>query len=545
MINQWIDNRYEITRELMRSEDGIWYMANDTALKREIIILLTELNEYETLLKTQREMMNIGNMTSDAFLQILNAGRYEDYSFIIFQCNTGMPLFQYVERHAVSLQSVLQWVYRAGYLLQEGQRAGLPEFSVSFDNLWITHDHEILVMNYWKEARGNRTGVIGLMQLLYQCCTLHALAPRQLDIFADRMQSALKNEHPARKQSVITLVTSTFENEPSLNHYLVMLKEVLDERFVPLAEAKASMEQEQKVTSKPVFTMDTMMFTSDTAQELKAKMERERAVERDADPSEAGKGADIEHFMSNPVPSGRPRAARAEVPQTPAGKFSRKMKIAVITASCVLFFGLIGTAILWANSLRDNGSTDPQTETSQTMEEQSAGSVDTSLDDPVTSVHQDETSVPNRDESEEQANSSDGEQDDLVQEPDKELVTVPSDSNSSVDHEDPNHLNEEQQSQGPNTTGPTTVEGNDGVDGNTTTEGDVTETVTPGIVPNLIGLTQEEAEKQALAAGLKYSFKKENTEGTEAGIVFKQEPAAGTEFKKGDRITFYVARDNG
>lgn len=544
MSNQWIDNRYEIKQELMRSDDGIWYLATDTALKREIMILVTESSEYEALLQTQREMMDASHVSNVEYLQILNAGRYDDYSFIIFQAYSGMPLYQYVEKHAVSLKSVLQWVYRAAQLLQEGQRLGMPEFSVSFDNLWITDQHEILVMNYWKEARSSRTGTNGLTQLLYQCCTLHALAPRQLDIYVNRMQSALKQEQPALRQSVITLVNRTFEHDPSLMSFMSMLKEMMDQPSVPLVEQRV---EERIEPSAPIVTeasMDTMMFTSDTAQQLRAKLESERASAEASRPASNAKGTDLEELMSAPNPSGRSRSPREEFQeQPPASKRSLKMKIIAITAGCVVFFGLIGGAILWANSLSDSKSTDTGADIVQPNDELT-GSEDSTDDQNAANMDQNEPSVPSTDSTSEEDHENDSDQStsNNQSEPDKELVTVPSDNNSNNTNTNEGQTDQDPDQQGnttnPDATGPTTPEG----ELNPNAPSDGTATVVPGTMPNLIGLTQEEAEKQALAAGLKYSFKKENAEGVEAGKVFKQEPEAGTKVKKGDKITFYVAR---
>jgi hypothetical protein len=60
-------------------------------------------------------------------------------------------------------------------------------------------------------------------------------------------------------------------------------------------------------------------------------------------------------------------------------------------------------------------------------------------------------------------------------------------------------------------------------------------------VPNLIGMTQANAEKQAKASGLHYDFNLEiNTEAK--GTVFKQNPAPDTKVKKGDNVTFWVSK---
>jgi serine/threonine protein kinase len=59
--------------------------------------------------------------------------------------------------------------------------------------------------------------------------------------------------------------------------------------------------------------------------------------------------------------------------------------------------------------------------------------------------------------------------------------------------------------------------------------------------PNLVGLTQEEAEKRAISAGFRYKFFLEfNKE--DKGLVFKQDPEPGTPAMKGDRVTFWVSK---
>jgi hypothetical protein len=66
---------------------------------------------------------------------------------------------------------------------------------------------------------------------------------------------------------------------------------------------------------------------------------------------------------------------------------------------------------------------------------------------------------------------------------------------------------------------------------------------TPDIVlmPDLKGLTQKDAEQQALALGLHYQFFIEANEQSK-GTVFKQEPAAKEKVPKGGNITFYIGK---
>jgi hypothetical protein len=60
-------------------------------------------------------------------------------------------------------------------------------------------------------------------------------------------------------------------------------------------------------------------------------------------------------------------------------------------------------------------------------------------------------------------------------------------------------------------------------------------------IPNLIGMTQADAENEAKASGLHYNYNLEiNT--AAKGTVFKQDPAPDTKAKKGDNVTFWVSK---
>ncbi|TVY10556.1 Stk1 family PASTA domain-containing Ser/Thr kinase [Paenibacillus cremeus] len=65
--------------------------------------------------------------------------------------------------------------------------------------------------------------------------------------------------------------------------------------------------------------------------------------------------------------------------------------------------------------------------------------------------------------------------------------------------------------------------------------------VAVGVIPKLTGVPREEAEKQALAAGLRYKYVIEPNEQAQ-GIVFKQDLEPNTQVPKGTQITFWVSR---
>lgn len=63
----------------------------------------------------------------------------------------------------------------------------------------------------------------------------------------------------------------------------------------------------------------------------------------------------------------------------------------------------------------------------------------------------------------------------------------------------------------------------------------------PTQVPNLVGMTREEAEKSARAAGLRYDFFLEPNE-MEQGKVFKQDPKPNEKVESGTKVMFWVSK---
>lgn len=224
------------------------------------------------------------------------------------------------------------------------------------------------------------------------------------------------------------------------------------------------------------------------------------------------------------------------------------MKVISIIAGCVLFFGLISVAVIWANSLSNdrNSKLEAGINTTVPTGEDENQSTEQPNSDAGNTPNADVSDV--LDEPQEEVNNPDQETSnnpsDVGTTENEQPVTPPSTDSKPSTKPDTNNKPDDsitEQPSNPGTigpVGPVTPEGSDPND----TEQNTNEATPAGTAPNLVGLSLEEAEKQVLAAGLKYTFVKENAEGHEAGKVFKQEPAAGTEVKKGGRITFYIAR---
>ncbi|TVX93882.1 PASTA domain-containing protein [Paenibacillus agilis] len=558
MQNQWIADRYELNGEIMQSDDGVWYRALDTSLNREVFILLIRPEARAYSEAFPQLFSEVGHVSNESFLQILNAGTNEEQRYVVFHARKGMPMYQYAERHAVKLQTTLRWVQTAGELLLQGERSGLPSFSVSFDNLWITENDEILVMNYWKEAVGSRTGTIGLSQLLYQLSTLHALAPRQYDIYASRVQSILKHDLPAQRDAVLALTKRVYESDVPVREYVHTLEEIRERPHSFVKPAAPSVEVMEEVREeRPVYTEPTVtpppVPVAPPAQLSRTKPNAEPKVEQQSNHSATGPRNKVKAEDHTLSPEERSEFDRKE-------SRNDRFKVGIMIAGIALFFTLLVGAVIWAKSLTsdDTAATTPTTEQQQEVTE--TGTEESAQ--PDNSTNSNETSDPT--DTQQQDTNTSEENNTGTTVPSEETETVPTppttpESNNQEQPVTPDVNQNEQPSTGTETdNGTNQPDPTVPVDPNNP-EGTIVppagENVTPldpnrpkpeipaeGTAPNLIGLTLEEAEQLTKDAGLKYSFLKENHEGGEPNTIFKQEPEAGAAVKKGDRITFYVVR---
>ncbi|WP_028595480.1 Stk1 family PASTA domain-containing Ser/Thr kinase [Paenibacillus assamensis] len=557
MQNQWIADRYEINGEIMQSDDGVWYRALDTSLNREVFILLIRPEARSYSEAFPQLFSEVGHVSNESFLQILNAGTNEEQRYVVFHARKGMPMYQYAERHAVKLQKTLRWVQTAGELLLQGERSGLPSFSVSFDNLWITDNDEILVMNYWKEAVGSRTGPVGLSQLLYQLSTLHALAPRQYDIYESRVQSILKHELPAQRDAVLALTKRVYESDVAVSEYVHTLEEIRERPhslvkpaapIAPIIEAYEEVNDERQPYTEPTSASAPLAASEPPVPLSRTKTNHETKVDQRSNHSAAELRNKVKAEESALSPEERSAFEHKE-------SRNDRFKVGIMIAGIALFFTLLAGAVIWANSLTsdDTVATTPSTE--QQLEPNEPGSEETAQPD----------NSANRNETNETTDTQ--EQDTNTSDPNNGGTTVPSEETETVPTPDTNNqeppvvpdVNQNEQPttetdnngvQQPDPTVPTDPNNPNGAivpptgENNTPLDPNRPQPELPaeGTAPNLVGLTLEEAEQLTKEAGLKYSFFKENHEGGEPNTIFKQEPEAGAAVKKGDRITFYVVR---
>lgn len=524
-MSAYIGERYQLCKVILHLADGILYEAIDLSLKRDVFIYLVENKGLNKAEQCKKAFGQISHFSNNRFFHMLNAGTSGSDFFVVFTSYNGMPLAKYIQHHALSATKTLSLVYEVGKAVQDALESNITNFSVSVDNLWITEDHQVLVMNYWSTAATERCGTLGLCYLLYQLSTLHLNVPQYYEMYEARLAGALKELSPGQKEALLSLVQSVYLGESSSFSFMLTLREIMDSPNIPVKTIGG-------IYTPPVPKVDPELLS----------MAEEETEEEEAAPYEADGSENV----------------------------GRK-KMMLIIACAAVFICVLGGAVMWANSLskaNDVAVTDSvaesnnQSVTGNPATEPGTGS-DASQNDSGTSTNV--TEPPATDNSSSNDNSDqERETEKKSDDSDRRNQDRDRDSNSNNSSVTPPNTTQENKPDDHSTDSGTTNNGTqDGQSGTTTDpttppvdgqhpEGqqpdpNTNQTTEPPksgevAVPNLVGLSKEDAEKQILASGLKYEYVLENTDEQEAGKVFKQDVPAGGAAKKGDKIKFYVSR---
>ncbi|MDU5142810.1 MAG: PASTA domain-containing protein [Paenibacillus dendritiformis] len=536
-MSTYIAERYQLNSVIFHLGGGMLYEAVDMSLQRDVFIYVVENTDSGRAEEYRNAFGNVSHFSNNRFFHMLNAGMSGQDFYVVFMAYSGMPLVKYAQRHALGSEKVLSMIYELGTSIQEALEEGVSRFPVTIDNVWVTADNQLIIMNYWTQAEEGEHGTTALYRLLYQLCTLHPHVPSQFDVVETRLYGALKDLNDVQRDLVLKLMRKVHTGDASLFTFMVGLREILEQPDAPM--------QVSRDVATPVFT---------AAPPVQA--DPPRRVFDEPEPDEAEADEDLAEEEDDD-----------EYERKEAASFNGSKMLLIVACVCV-FFAVLGGAVIWANSLsKDNepvAVTEPGQEAgSDGAAEQPGGSGGDADNGAVVPDGGDSGSVADPNTSVSSGGSSSSNGGSSSSNTDSSSSAGPGSQQPDTNTGTPTQPDTQQ----PGTTEPGTIPGDPGTtDPGTTTPGTGTpDTGTPadpanpgtetppaeagepgegeGKVPSLIGLTLEEAEEQVKAAGLRWQYFKENSEEQPAGQIFKQEPEAGAPIKKGDRVTFYISRE--
>lgn len=431
-----IDDRYLLFKAIQPLEDGVLYNGQDIFLKRDVFLYLVDKKGEVDSKDFGQSFGQASRFTNEHFFHILNAGVTGSHIYVVFKAYNGNPLAKSIHQHTLRSLEILTAVFELGKSMQDAMEEQIYGFSVTADNIWLTEDKQLKIMNYWSGGEQGQTGSIGLSNLLYQLFTYSRAVPPDQETYEANIIPTLQGLRADQREALLATIRRVFRGEHSLSSFVLSLKEIL--------LVSTSMEQ----PAVPVFMEQPQK--EQPAQKYDPKEWEEVELEDEED--------EEEEYETAPVVSKKEKGRSKR-------QFGTLKILFIVFVFCVVF--VLVFAFLLSNPFSRPNKSGTSTPPSAPPTESVQPSAKPTQNGKATSASPKPTPTPTQ-----------------------------ADSQTAA-----------------------------------------------GTVPNLIGMTKQEAEKAAIAAGLRYKFVIEPSDQPD-GTVFKQNPEPGSPAKKGDSLSFTVSKNN-
>lgn len=155
MIQKGLYERYIPDTLLLDTGEGKLYTGRDGLLKRDILLYIWH-----------GEAKNI-YVHSPSVLQILDSGKTENESFLVFEFLHGVLVSQVTSEQPLSLKEALAMSIEILEIVRELAREGIRGLKLSADNFWITKQGKLKLINTWDTNRNDAKELTDLFSMMH------------------------------------------------------------------------------------------------------------------------------------------------------------------------------------------------------------------------------------------------------------------------------------------------------------------------------------------------------------------------------------------
>ncbi|MEY9093902.1 PASTA domain-containing protein [Paenibacillus sp. RC84] len=238
-MEQRIGERYVLTEPIHPLADGVMYAGKDLSLHRDVFLLMVEKSGDASSSDYLRVLGQAAQFSDERFFHILNAGLAENHVYTVLTAQKGTPLSAQLGRHRMRGTEIVSAVFDLGKGMQEAMEEGISGFSVTAENMWLTEDNRLKVMNYWSPGKLVSRGSLGLCTLLYQISTHSKQGPATFDQYQENVVPSLTGLTSGQKEALLALSRRVFREEVSLSSFIFSLREIIALEKSPEAPPKA------------------------------------------------------------------------------------------------------------------------------------------------------------------------------------------------------------------------------------------------------------------------------------------------------------------
>jgi len=166
-MNQSFGKRYITDQKIFDLPNGVLYSGEDLSLEREVILFMTKRFEGPIGDEYIRRLKQASAFNHDGFQHILDTSFEGNQIIIALKPRLGRPLMASAGV-SFSLYQVVEQTAELGLAMLDALEERMNDFSVAADNLWLSENGHLSVINNWEAGNVRSIGARGLCNLIRQ-----------------------------------------------------------------------------------------------------------------------------------------------------------------------------------------------------------------------------------------------------------------------------------------------------------------------------------------------------------------------------------------
>jgi eukaryotic-like serine/threonine-protein kinase len=227
-MNRSMEERYVTHTQIQTFSKKQLFYGEDLSLQREVMLYIIENIDYQTYNDYIRKFKKASSFVHAGFQHILDTSIEDNSIFIVLEHKSGNPLLLDLKKQEWVFNRIITLISDLGVSMLDGMEEQITGFSVGVDNLWLSGDDRLSIINFWEDGEPQFTGPLGLCSLVIQLSSGSTQIPdpfKALDNYLqqfDQLQASTE-----QKSALIKLVRRAYHGQSSLSSLVIGLQGLL------------------------------------------------------------------------------------------------------------------------------------------------------------------------------------------------------------------------------------------------------------------------------------------------------------------------------
>lgn len=263
-----IGTRYVPTTQIVSFPHGTLHYGDDVFLTRKVLLYRKALRHNQLGVDYISSLQDKAAFIHDGFHHMLDTSIAEDAVTIILQAKSGSLFAHTMFKRKWTYAAVVAIISDLGVSLLDAMEDKITGFSVRPDNLWLTDQNKLSIINYWEVDEPQEQGAVGLCRLMIQLLTGSETISDTFEVMHTSLERAsIPSATTEQKLALIRLIKFICHGQSSLSSLVFGLRSL-----PPSVPSNKSIKQAEPIPEGSTEVLPTAQYESHTRSNRSAKL---------------------------------------------------------------------------------------------------------------------------------------------------------------------------------------------------------------------------------------------------------------------------------